>query len=187
MYNKEYSEEELIKGCLKNSRKHQELLYRKFFPSMMRMCQRYTSDMDRAMMIVNDGFLRVFQKLDQYGHKGSLEGWIRRLVFHSLSDHFRKESKYLKFMIFEEKDKSFTNHSLDQLYLEDLLQIVNEIPGKSREVFKLFAIEGYSHAEIAEKLGISDGTSKWHLSEARRMLKQLIKKQNSILRSHARS
>jgi DNA-directed RNA polymerase specialized sigma24 family protein len=85
-----YTDEELIAGCLQNDRHFQEVFYKRFFPTMMRMCRRYTQDPDEAMTIINNGFLRVFKKLDTYSFKGSLEGWVRRLVFHSLSDFYRK-------------------------------------------------------------------------------------------------
>lgn len=171
----EYSTEHIIQGCIDNSRKHQEVLYRKYFPKMIAMCYRYTSEQDRAITIVNDGFLKVFQKIDTYAGNGSFEGWIRRIVFHCLSDHFRKENSYLKFLIFEDHDQAVKESGTDALYYEDLLKIVNTLPTKTQKVFKLFAIEGYSHKEIGEQLHISDGTSKWHLSEARKILKKRLK------------
>ena len=89
---KTYSEQDLVAGCVRNERRFQELLYRQYFPKMMGMCMRYTKDRDIAMQIVNNGFLRVFKKIDQFSFKGSLEGWIRRLVYHSVSDYFKKHS-----------------------------------------------------------------------------------------------
>ncbi len=144
------------------------------------MCYRYTSDQDKAMIIVNDGFLKVFKKLNTYQGKGSFEGWIRRIVFNALSDYFKKENRYLKFLILEEKDKPQLSTNSDNLYYEDLLSMIDQLPYASSEVFKLYAIEGYSHKEIAQKLSISDGTSKWHLSEARKKLKELINRNLSI-------
>ena len=84
----QYSDRDLVEGCLKNDRFSQEMLYRKYFPAMMRMIQRYTQDREAAMDILNTGFLRVFKKLDTFAFSGSLEGWIRRLIFHSLFDYF---------------------------------------------------------------------------------------------------
>lgn len=172
----QFTDQELVEGCLKNDRLYQEMLYRKFFPAMMRMCMRYTQDRDKALEIINTGFLRVFKKLDKYSFSGSLEGWIRRLVFHSLSDYFKKHSKPVHFLEIEDRDAPISSQAMQNLYLEDIMKLVDYLPNATREVFILYAIEGYTHAEVGAKLGISEGTSKWHLSAARKKLKQLINK-----------
>lgn len=172
------SEREIVEGCVRNERQAQEILFRQHFNTMMRMCMRYTHDRDKAMEIVNIGFLRVFQKLHTFQFKGSLEGWIRRLVFHSLSDYFKKESRYVQFMVFEERDESTQERAHSNLFAEDLLKMVDNLPPATQEVFRLYAIEGYSHVEISKNIGISVGTSKWHLSNARKMLKKLIDQNN---------
>jgi RNA polymerase sigma factor (sigma-70 family) len=182
---KELSEQELVEGCVNNDRFCQELLYKKYFTTMMYMCFRYTSDRDEAMMIVNNGFLRVFKKIHTYSFKGSLEGWIRRLVFHCLSDHFKKNSKYLQFMVFEERDTATQNKALPNLYLEDILSLVDRLPPATKDVFVLYAIEGYTHVEIGKQLDISEGTSKWHLSSARKKLKKLIAQHQETNRNYA--
>lgn len=164
----------IIKGCIRNKRGAQEKLYKMFFPKMIAMVYRYTRDDDKAMMILNDGFLKVFKKIQDFEGKGSFEGWVRKLVFTSISDFFRKENKYLKLLIFEETEKVSDQLVLDKLFYDDLLKLINHLPGNTHKVFHLYAIEGYIHKEIAEKLNISEGTSKWHLSEARKKLKQLI-------------
>jgi RNA polymerase sigma factor (sigma-70 family) len=176
---KEYTEKELVEGCIKNDRYCQELLYRRFFDSMMRMCTRYTHDRDEALLIVNNGFLRVFKKLDRFGFKGSLEGWIRRLVFHSLSDHYRGKAKDIRFLEIVDRDYPDSNGALSKLYFEDIMDLVEELPPATKQVFILYAIEGFNHVEIGAQLGISDGTSKWHLSAARAKLKELLR-QNKI-------
>ena len=180
---REYDEREIVEGCVRNERKAQELLYREHFDVMMRMCMRYTNDKDKAMEIVNIGFLRVFQKLHTFEFKGSLQGWIRRLVFHCLSDHYRKNSKYLQFMVFEERDQSSVAKAHSNLYAEDILKMVDTLPPATQQVFRLYAIEGFTHVEISKNIGISVGTSKWHLSNARKILKKLIDQNN--LRQYA--
>ena len=172
---KQYSEKELVEGCVKNDRFCQEMLFRQFFPTMMRMCMRYTQDKDVAMEIVNMGFLRVFKKLHTFRFQGSLEGWIRRLVFHSLSDYFKKHSKPVHFLNIEDRDAPERGKALSNLYLEDILKLVEMLPNATREVFFLYAIEGYTHVEISKKINISVGTSKWHLATARKKLKKLMK------------
>ncbi len=164
----------IIQGCRSNDRKSQEQLYRHYFPMMMSMCLRYTSDREKAAEIVNDGLLKVFTKIEQYGHNGSFEGWVRRIVFRSLSDTMRKDSNYLKFMVFDEYELKSNHNALDNLYEADILKLLSSLPRASREVFVLYAIQGYSHKEIAKQKGISVGTSKWHLSEARKRLQKLI-------------
>jgi len=147
-----------------------------YFSSMMGMCMRYVKDRDRASGIVNDGFLKVFKKIDQFEGRGSLEGWIRRIVFHAMSDSIKKDTNYLKFMVFEDYERGSTKNVLDRLYEQDLLKMIEQIPAASADVFILFAIQGYSHKEIAERKSISVGTSKWHVSEARKKLQELILK-----------
>lgn len=157
---------------MRNDRRAQELLYRRFFPEMLRMCLRYTRDEDVAIEIVNNGFLRVFKKIHTFAFKGSLEGWVRRLVYHSVADYFRDNARYLHFLVLEEYDKSVADTTADPFVEEDILNAVRALPPMAQEVFRLFAIEGYSHAEIAESLNITEGTSKWHLSNARQKLRE---------------
>lgn len=176
---KTISEKDLVEGCARNERQAQEIMYRRFFPAMLAMCMRYAADRDEAMLIVNNGFLRVFKKIHTFSFKGSLEGWIRRLVFHSLSDYFKQQPKNVHFLVWEEWDSVRTeNPALPKLFLEDLLCMVEQLPPATKNVFYLFAIEGYTHQEIAETLGMSEGTSKWHLNAARKRLKELIAQQN---------
>ncbi|MEL6865629.1 MAG: sigma-70 family RNA polymerase sigma factor [Bacteroidota bacterium] len=174
-----HPEKELVEGCIRNERYYQEQLYRKYFDAMMRMCMRYTDDREKAMEIVNNGFLRVFKKLDTFSFKGSLEGWIRKLVYHSLSEYFKKHARYLQFLVFEERDKSVSDQALQNIYVEDILRIVDLLPPATQQVFKLYAIEGFSHVEIAKEVQISVGTSKWHLATARKKLKKLIQQYNN--------
>jgi RNA polymerase sigma-70 factor (ECF subfamily) len=166
-----YTDEELVRACARNDRRAQEALYRRFFPGMLRMCRRYTQDENAALDILNVGFLRVFQKINTFGFKGSLEGWIRRIVYHTIADHFRNNARYVHFLVLEEQDDSIAEQGHDRLFEEDILQLIRQLPHASQEVFRLYAIEGYSHAEIADTLGMSEGTSKWHLSSARQRLR----------------
>jgi len=130
------------------------------------------------MDIVNNGFLRVFKKLHTFKFKGSLEGWIRRLVYHSISEHFKRNAKYIQHIVLEEKDDSCRENAYQNLFFEDILKMVDRLPPATKDVFKLYAIEGYTHAEIAVNLGISEGTSKWHLSNARTKLKSMLEQNN---------
>lgn len=174
---KNYTDEELVEGCARNDRRAQEALYRRFFPEMMRMCRRYTRDENIAVEILNNGFLRVYKKIHTFSFKGSLEGWVRRLVYHSMADYFRDNARYLNFLVFEDRDEAVPERGHEVFYEEDILKAVRTLPPVSQEVFRLYAIEGYSHAEIADSLEISEGTSKWHLSTARQKLRDLLTRQ----------
>lgn len=164
----------IIQGCRNNDRRSQEKLYKQLFRPMMLMCMRYISDKEKAAEVVNDGFLKVFKKIDQYKSLGSFEAWVRRIVFRSMADHIKKEANYLKFMVFEDYDKKSSSGVIDKLYEEDILNLIEQIPPASGDVFVLYAVQGYTHKEIAEMRDISIGTSKWHLSEARKKLQALI-------------
>ena len=174
MYGKRHTEQEIIQGCIENNRRCQEALYRNYFDTMMRMVRRYTTDDDKALEILNNGFLKVFKKIHTFRSEGSFEGWIRRIIYHSVSDYFKKESGYLKFIVLEDAEQDTPQNALNGLYYDDLISIIGQLPERSRQVFNLYAVEGYSHKEIAEHLEISEGTSKWHLSNARNQLKKLL-------------
>lgn len=171
------TDEELVRACARNDRRAQEALYRRFFPGMLQMCRRYTRDEQAALEVLNIGFLRVFQKIDRFAFKGSLEGWIRRIVYHAIADHFRNNARYLHFLVLDEQDDSIAEQGHDRLFEEDILRLIHQLPPASQAVFRLYAIEGYSHAEIADTLGMSEGTSKWHLSTARQRLRAQLNNQ----------
>ncbi len=178
-------EKELVAGCVRNDRRYQEMLYKQYFPTMLRMCQRHSRHTEEVLEIVNTGFLRVFQKLHTFEFKGSLEGWIRRLVYHSLADYYRKTDRKLRFLDIEERDAPVAAEGLQNLYLDDLLQLVDHLPNATRDVFILYAIEGYNHREIGDRLSISEGTSKWHLSNARKKLRELLYQNFKMSQYHA--
>lgn len=142
---------------------------------MMSVAMRYMHDQDKASAIVNDGFLKIFTKISTFENKGSFEGWMRRIVFRCVSDAVRKDGNYMKFMVFEEEERQVSYPvALTKLYEEDLIKLIDQIPQSSGEVFKLYAIYGYTHKEIAKQKNISEGTSKWHLSDARKKLQGLL-------------
>lgn len=177
---KNISEEELVQRCIANERQYQEMLYRKYADQMYSVCLSYNNDEDEACDILQEGFIKVFRKLEQFNFKSSLKGWIRRIVINTALDHYRKQKRH------EEKLESYTQvaisphigNVLDQIDAQDLIALVNELPSRAAIVLKLYAVEGYNHKEIAEKLDISEGTSKSQLHRARTLLKQLLSKNN---------
>lgn len=178
------SEKDLIKACQNNDRKAQEMLYRKYFVLVKSICLRYTQDEDKLVSIINDSFLKVFKGIKKYNSTGSFEGWIRRTSFNALSDYFRKDNRYTKVTSFEITEQAQESEAIDDLYYADLLEIVDMLPDMTKVVFRKYAIEGYTHKEIGEALGFSDGTSKWHLFEARKKLKNILKNRGSKIMSN---
>ncbi len=177
---KTYSEEEIIKGCKKNSRKFQEILYLNYFDKMYGMCLRHTTDNEIAMSVLNDGFLKVFKNIDKYRYDGSFENWLRKVIYNTLRDYYRKKSNNQKFL--EIFDNQTNDNYLNNLEYEDILKMVDSLPQKNKKVFVLFAIEGYKHNDISRILNIPVGTSKWHLSQAKKKLKEMILKSEIILK-----
>ncbi len=168
--------EDLIRGCIRNERAAQETLYRTFYPRMMAVVRRYIDRDEQAEEVLNNGYLRAFQKIGQYTFQGSFEGWLRKIVFHAVSDYVKQHARYNKKVVLAEKDEYIHKDHADRLYYNQLLKLVHGLPDATRAVFNMYVMEGYSHKEIGKTLGISEGTSKWHLSEARRQLKDKIER-----------
>jgi RNA polymerase sigma-70 factor (ECF subfamily) len=145
---------------------------------MERLVMRYTQDEDQIIDIINNGFLKVFLHIGSYNGEGSFEGWIRKIIYRSLSDYFRKSKKDLKFLIYEQEySKTPTEEQNNQLYYQDLISLVNKLPELQMRVFHLHAIEGYNHKEISDELNINYSTCRWYLAEARKQLQEEYKKQ----------
>ena len=170
--------EELIRGCSRNERGAQEALYKQFYGRMMGVVRRYIDFPEQAEEVLNNGFLRAFQKIGQYNYKGSFEGWLRKIVFHAVADYVKQHAKYNNQIVLVEKDQLLKKDLADNLYYDQLLALIQSLPSSTRNVFNMYVLDGYPHKEIAEILGISEGTSKWHLSEGRRLLREKIEKLN---------
>ncbi len=168
--------EELIHGCMRNERNAQEKLYTLFYARMMGVVRRYIDQEMQAEEVLNNGFLRAFQKIEQYTFQGSFEGWLRKIVFHAVSDYVKQNIRYSEKIVLIEKDQYVHKDHADRLYYNQLLELVQALPGATRAVFNMYVMEGFSHKEIGKMLNISEGTSKWHLSEGRRVLKDKIEK-----------
>lgn len=168
--------EQLIKGCREGDRLSQRRLYEIFYGKMMGVCCRYASNHDDAADILNQGFLKVFNKIGTFDESlGQLETWIRRIIINTAIDHYRKEIRRGYTVDIEQANKvQEVSDVAGLLEAESLLQLVRQLPPAYRTVFNLFAIEGFSHPEIAEKLGISEGTSKSNLAKARKKLQQAV-------------
>ena len=168
--------QELIQGCIRNERGAQEKMYKLFYPRMMSVVRRYIDFEMQAEEVLNNGFLRAFQKVGQYTFQGSFEGWLRKIIFHAVSDYVKQNMQYNEKVVLVEKDQYVNRDHADKLYYDQLLKMVDSLPGATKVVFNMYVLDGYSHREIGKMLEISEGTSKWHLSEGRRVLKEKIEK-----------
>jgi RNA polymerase sigma-70 factor (ECF subfamily) len=140
---------------------------------MLAVCQRYLRNNQEAEDVLQDGFVKVFQKIVDFKMEGSLEGWIRRIVVNTALDTIRKNKKLLDDVQVEEVQYkvSFTDHQFDGMDLAQLMKLIDGMPDGYRIVFNMFAIEGYSHKEIADTLGVTENTSKSQYSRARAFLR----------------
>lgn len=171
---KSTTEAKLLAACRKGDRKAQRTLYERYSPVMYAICRRYIKELDEAEDILIKSFTRIFEKLDQYKGEGSFEGWMRRIVVNESLGHLRRTKMYVEVDVeYADREPDY-QYVQDHLEAEDLMKLVNELPPGYRSVFNLFAIEGYSHQEIAETLGISENTSKSQLSRARALLQRQL-------------
>ena len=166
-------ETKLIERCKKHDRHAQEMLYQQYSGKMHALCCRYVKDKMEAEDVLVMAFTKIFDRIDQYKGDGSFEGWIRKVIVNeSLTYLRRNKNMYLETEI-EAADREPNYAELEnELQAEDLLKMINELPSGYRIVFNLFAIDGYSHKEIAGRLGINENTSKSQLSRARAMLQR---------------
>lgn len=169
----------LIKACLCHDRVAQGCFYQKYFPDAYRACNRYLSQYADVMSVVNAGFLKVFQHLHHYDPAlGSAGAWIHRIMVRTAIDHIRQENRrFASDPLPEGGEETFSIESavLTEMDAEALLAMVKKLPPMTRTVFNMAAIEGYSHREIAGELGVTESTSRWHLSEAKKRLQQLFR------------
>jgi len=172
------NEEKLIRACQCNDAAAQREVYNRYSRRMLGLCMRYIKDQMEAEDVMINGFLKIFEKMDQYQFAGSFEGWIRRIMVNeALQQVRRNKSMFIEVEIENVYDDAAVMHiDGDDLETKDLLAMVQQLPAGYRTVFNLYAIEGYSHKEIAEQLGISENTSKSQLSRARMLLQDYLRK-----------
>ena len=171
------TEAQLIAALKRGESRAYKVLYERFSGKMLAVCTRYCANRDDAEEVMLDGFMRVFEKIQQFRQDGSFEGWIRRVMVTESLMFLRKNKQWRQEIPIEdiqvEPDYDWADTSLNE---NDLLRVINQLPDGYRTVFNLYAIEGYTHAEIADTLGISEGTSKSQLSRARLLLQANLKK-----------
>lgn len=163
----------LVKECVKGNAKAQRMLFDKFSRKMLGVCLRYTKNQEEAEDVLQEGFIKTFSKLSDFSHEGSLEGWIRRIMVNTALDLIRKNTKFLNDVPIDiiNYQIGINDYIIENLNVEDLLLLIKTMPDGYKVVFNMFAIEGYSHQEIATTLGISESTSKSQFMRAKAYLR----------------
>ncbi len=170
------NEGQIVDGCINKKRRARKELFKRYHGRMLSLCLRYCSSKDEAEDVMLSGFLKIFNKIDTYNKKDSFEGWMKRIIVNTAIDNYRKNKKHYKYLEISDFDEeSFMGFEFpDNLAVMDILKMVQDLPVGYRVVFNLFAIEGYSHKEIAEMLGVSVNTSKTQLHKARLILQKKL-------------
>jgi len=174
--NQNITETDLINGCIEGNRRMQETLYQRFAPKMYAVCLRYAGTAPEAEDILQEGFIKVFKKLTSFRGEGSFEGWIRRIFVNTAIEHFRRK-RYLQPVTEKEENTVEGKYLsvLDDLAEKDVMVLIQQLSPGYRTVFNMYVVEGYTHKEIADMLGISEGTSKSQLSRAKVILQDMVK------------
>lgn len=170
--------EKLIQGCLENDRKAQELLYQHFYHPMLALCFRYTRNQEDAIEVLHEGYLKMFQHLSSFdSRQSSLFTWVHTIMVRTAIDFIRKKNnRPINVEWTDDAEPVIDAEALANEPAADILQFLKQLPEMTAAVFNLHAIEGYKHKEIAQILNISEGTSKWHVSEAKKQLTQILEK-----------
>ena len=174
--NQSISDSDLIEGCIRGDRRMQRELYNRFAPKMYGVCVRYAANAEEAEDILQEGFIKVFKKMGSFRGEGSFEGWIRRIFVNTAIEYYRKKT-YLQ-PITEQEENTVEGKYLtvlDNLAEKDIIKLVQQLSPGYRTVFNMYVVEGYTHKQIADQLGISEGTSKSQLSRAKQILQDMVR------------
>lgn len=172
----EQDTDQLLQGCLSGDRRSQKQLYQQFYGFAMTIAMRYSRDEMDAADIMSHAFVKIFRSIKSFdSNKGSLHAWIKRILVNEGLDHIKSRNRFSENVEIETvAEPEIRNEVLEQMGADEIMKLVQKLPPATHAVFVLYAVEGYTHREIAEKLSISEGTSKWHLSEARKTLQKQI-------------
>lgn len=173
-------EKQLIKACINNDSKAQRLLYEKYDALFFAVCKRYFTDIQQAEDALVKGFLKIFQNLKSYSFEGSFEGWMRRIMINECLMELRKNKIFHLNVDDYSSSISSNQEASQQIEEDDVMKLLDYLPDGCRLVFTLYVIEGYKHKEIAESLGITEGTSKSQLNLAKTKLKEMLSKNEHI-------
>ena len=182
MINEKEDIDSIIVGCQNNDRKAQEQFYRKFYRAMMTLCLRYTKNEADALEVLNTGFYKVFKNINKYdSRQASVYTWIRTIIINSCLDFIKANASKIETKeIADAITIDLPPDIISRMSANEILQLVRQLSPATQAVFNLYVIEGYNHKEIATLMKISEGTSKWHLSEARKKLQQMLNEQQKV-------
>ena len=183
------TEEVLIKGCLRNEAASQQELYHRFSPKMLSVCYRYAKSREDAEDMLQEGFIKVFTQIHQFQNRGALEGWIRRIIVHTCINNLKKNKKFSKSVdIIHASGVPVRDENIPSiLQAKQVVECIRMLPMGYRTVLNLYAIEGYSHKEIADILDIEESTSRSQYTRAKAMLEDILIKKNIITKQPERS
>jgi RNA polymerase sigma factor (sigma-70 family) len=174
-------EKALIQKAKDGDKKSIELLYKQFYGFAMSVALRYSNSRDEACEIVNDSFMKAFDRIKQFQTENSFKGWFRRIIVNTSIDYYRKNSRYTSIMDIEKAEsESYSPDIIEQLTFEDMLGLIRSLPEILRIVFNLYEIEGYDHNEIGERLGIPASTSRTYLARSKKKLREKVLEINHI-------
>ncbi len=178
------TEEAILQGCLKNQAVAQQELYSRYSPKMLSVCYRFARNREDAEDMLQEGFIRVFTQIHQFQSKGSFEGWIRRIIVHTCINHLKKHKKFNDSVdITQAQTVSVREDSVPSIIqAKQVIECIRTLPLGYRTVLNLFAIDGYSHREIANMLDIEESTSRSQYTRAKAMLEQILIQKQIILR-----
>lgn len=167
---------EVIRGCCENKSRAQSILYKELYGLAMNTAMRYSRDEDDAANIVTAGFVKMFRNIKSFdAGKGSIHGWLKKIIINEALDFLKVRQKFSRYEEVEESAVAIADSGMtEKLGAEELLELTRMLPLTTQTVFNMYVLEGFTHREIASILGISDGTSKWHLNQARKLLQQEI-------------
>lgn len=176
-----FTDQQIIEGCIKNDRTAQQRLYNMLSAKMFAVCLRYANEYNSAQDLLQEGFIKVFKNIEKFRGEGSFEGWVRRIFVNTAIEHYRKQVNM--YAITDNDTKAYEHYgdnALETLKREDIVKTIQKLSDGYRTVFNLYVVEGYSHKEIGDMLGISEGTSKSQLARARYLLQKMITDSNHI-------
>ena len=181
----EEGEDNIIRRCIEWERQAQNTLYKKYSAIMFKVCFHYSKNREEAEDTFHEGFMKVFENLKHFKNAGSLEGWIRRIMVNTSIEKYRKNARLFVVVNIDDNveflNNYFTDDILSQIEANELMKLIQKLPPAYKMAFSLYVFEGLKHKEIAEQLGITEGTSKSNLYEAKAILKKQINQNNGVL------
>ena len=172
------TDKELVDGCIREDRKYQKILWNLYSSKLMALCLRYCKNQEEAEDALMESFVRIYDKMPTFRYQSSLETWMRRIAVNISINKLRAQKDIWRELSDSEYELGYDDYGLKQLEAKQIMLLVEQLPVGYRTVFNLFAVEGYSHKEIAEMMGIDEGTSRSQLAKARKALQDLLQQLN---------